>query len=226
MEEMQYTITLEKEERWIAGNSGCLNCNDALCIYRKFCFHTARNHDIRLLPPKWKQTIKKLWSVKWVNVYLTAIKIWYNQAFINSNGHSPTFFIAFARFSAMIVFMRNVFMMWISVRIVMNMFIFVMVNFFSMLRMNMRNDRLWILMILTIFRRVNMRLMMFLQYMCTRSFHFIDSLVHYAEKLKPDCISTYTLSLFLPVHFLKIVFGKSAWLPWSIRRLNTPCFRS
>ena len=71
------------------------------------------------------------------------------------------FFIAFARFSAMIVFMWNIFMMWVSVRIVMNMFILVVVYFFCMLWMNMRNDRFWILMILTIFRRVNMRLMMF-----------------------------------------------------------------
>lgn len=132
------------------------------------------------------------------------------------------FFIAFARFSAMIVFMRNILMMWVSVRIVMNMFIFVVVYFFCMLWMNMRNDRFWVIMILTIFRRINMRFMTFAIHLyILLSLHFIDSLVHYAEKLKPDCISTYTLSLFSPVHFLKTIFGKSVLLHWSIGRLNT-----
>lgn len=127
------------------------------------------------------------------------------------------FFIAFARFSAMIVFMWNIFMMWVSVRIVMNMFILVVVYFFCMLWMNMRNDRFWVMMILTIFRRVNMRLMMFaIHSYILLSLCFIDSLVHYAEKLKPDCISTYALSLISPVHFLNIVFGKSVLWLWSI----------
>lgn len=59
MEEMQYTITLEKEERRIAENSGCLYCSDAVCIYRKFCFHTVRYHFLRLLPLQMKTDHKK-----------------------------------------------------------------------------------------------------------------------------------------------------------------------
>ena len=71
-----------------------------------------------------------------------------------------------------------------------------------------------------------MRLMMFaIHSYILLSLCFIDSLVHYAEKLKPDCISTYALSLISPVHFLNIVL-ENLFYDYEASAVESHCFQS